>query len=219
MSSPKVGSSSTSNLASMAMVNARCTWVFMPLDNSRMRRLPVISVFASNADGPVAAESRMHAGDEVDGLIDPQPAGQHRDVGNEAGIVHERGAFAKRLAAQHVEPPFIGGETEDGAQRAGLARAVRADEADDAPGFHGKIGAIERNVRAVFLGQITSFDERGHGISHSSVGKPPRGGGAGWVIAGVCANSSCAENPSRMNDRQDLRPLLVQEPFAFSGQQ
>ena len=116
----------------MAMVNARCTWVFMPLDNSRMRRLPVISVLASSA----VARSRRNRGctpaTKSMAWSTRSQAGQHRDVGDEAGVVHERGAFAKRFAAQHLQLPFVGGESEDGAQSAGLAGAVRADEADDA---------------------------------------------------------------------------------------
>src|SRR5207244_2590244 len=34
MSRPSVGSSNTSNFASMAMTRARCSWVTMPFDNS-----------------------------------------------------------------------------------------------------------------------------------------------------------------------------------------
>ncbi len=80
----------------------------MPLDNSRMRRLPVIWVLASSAARPVAAKSRMHAGDEVDGLIDPQPCRQHGDVGDEAGVAHERGPLANGSRPEHLQLPFIG---------------------------------------------------------------------------------------------------------------
>ena len=146
---------------------------------------------------PVAAKSRMHAGDEIDGLIDAQPGGQHRDVGDEAGVMHQRGALAQRLATQHLQLPFVGGQPQDGAQRGGLTGAVRADEPDDAAGFDREIGAIQRDVRSILFCQITSFYQRRHDGSHSSLGSLPRGGGAGWVSAGVCANNSCEENPSR----------------------
>jgi hypothetical protein len=42
----------------------------------------------------------MNAGDEVDGLVDTQPARQHRDVGDETGVAHEVGALAHRLATE-----------------------------------------------------------------------------------------------------------------------
>ena len=47
----------------------------------------------------------------------------------------------------------------------GLAGAVRTDEPDDAAGLDREIDVVERDVRAVFLGQVASFDERGHGSS------------------------------------------------------
>src|SRR5258708_12236805 len=110
--------------------------------------------------------------------------------------MHECGAFAKWLVTQHVQLPLVGGEAQDGAQSGGLAGAVRTDEADDAAGLHGEIGAIQRDMRAILFCEISSFDERRHDDSQSSLASPPRGGGAGWVTAGVCANNSCAENPS-----------------------
>ncbi len=58
-------------------------------------------------------------------------------------------------------------------------------------------GMVQRDVRAVAFGKAFGFDECGHGDSHSSGGWTARGGGAGWVTAGVWANSSCAEKPSR----------------------
>src|ERR1700722_10426421 len=93
---------------------------------------------------------------------------------------------------------FVMRKSQNGAQGAGLARAVGTDESDDAACLDLEVGAIQRDVRAVFLRQISSFDERSHNNSHSSVGKLPRGGGAGWVSAGVCANNSSDEKPSRL---------------------
>jgi len=68
--------------------------------------------------------------------------------------MHERRAFTKRLAAQHLELSFVGDEAEDGTERRGLAGAVRADEADDAAGLHGEIGTVQRDMRAVLFGEI-----------------------------------------------------------------
>ena len=90
----------------MAMVSARCTWVFIPFDSSRMRRLPVICGLRQQRLRAVAAESRVHAGDEIDGLIDPQPGGQHGDIGDETGLAHQRGALAETVRGPaHVSWP------------------------------------------------------------------------------------------------------------------
>ena len=146
--------------------------------------------FGQQCRRPVAAKARMDAGDEIDGVVDAQPRRQHRDIGDETRIVHERRAFVKGLAAQHLKPTLVGGQSKNGAQSAGLAGAVGPDEPDYTARLHREIGPIQRNVLAVFFRQILSFDERRHDDSHSSLGSPPRGGGAGWVSAGVCANNS-----------------------------
>ena len=54
---------------------------------------------------PVAAKSRMHAGDEIDRLFDPEPRRQHRDIGDETRLLHQRSAIAERFPAQHAELP------------------------------------------------------------------------------------------------------------------
>src|SRR3546814_9423125 len=50
-----------------------------------------------------AVEARVHAGDEVDGFADPDPARQHGDVGDEADIVHQLVALGARVAARSEE--------------------------------------------------------------------------------------------------------------------
>src|SRR5258708_25375957 len=148
--------------------------------------------------GAIAAESGMNAGHEIDGLVDAQPRGQHCHVGDEAAFVHQLGAVAKRFAAQYGQMTFIIGEPQNGAQSAGFAGAVGTDESDDTARLDIEGGAVHRNGSAVFFRQVSSFDERSHSNSHSSVGKLPRGGGAGWERAGACANNSSEENPSRL---------------------
>ncbi len=74
----------------------------------------------------------MDSCDEVDCLIDAQPSRQHGDVGDEAGVVHEIGALGERLTAQDLEPAYVSGQAENGAQCGGFSGAVRADEPDDA---------------------------------------------------------------------------------------
>ena len=77
----------------------------------------------------------MYAGDEVDRLIDLEPGRHHGDVRDEARLVHECRAIAKGLATQHRQLALVGREAEYGAQRRGLAGAVRSDETDDPPGL------------------------------------------------------------------------------------
>ena len=107
---------------------------------------------------PLAAEPRMNAGDELDGLLDPEPSGQNRDIGDERGLGHQLGARGERLAAEHLELAFIGGESEYGAQGRGLAGAVRTDEPDDAAGLHGKIDVVESDLRTESLGEAARLN-------------------------------------------------------------
>src|ERR1700730_12072491 len=95
------------------------------------------------------------------------------------------------------QPALVWGEPQIVSQRGGLSGAVRSDEPDDAAGLDREIDVVERDLFTVVLREIVCFDEGRHG-THSSLDSPPRGGGAGWVSAGVCANNSWAENPSRL---------------------
>ena len=53
--------------------------------------------FGEQRRGPIAAESRVHSGDEIDRVIDPQPTRKHGDVGNEARVVHELGCVCETV--------------------------------------------------------------------------------------------------------------------------
>src|ERR1700687_1440967 len=139
MSRPRVGSSSTSNFASMAITRARCSWVTMPFDNSLTLLVRRVSVFARNTSRLRAIESRMHAGYVVERLRNPHPARQHGDIGNEADIPHELIALAPGVPPQHVQLSLIWGESENRVERGGLARAVGADEPKDAALFNTEI--------------------------------------------------------------------------------
>ena len=106
-----------------------------------------------------AAESRMHAGHKIDGLLHAHPSGQHGDVRDEARLAHEQRALGERLAAEHAERALVGREPEHGTQRRGLARTVRSDEADDASRLHDEVRAIKGDKGAVSLGEAARFDE------------------------------------------------------------
>jgi hypothetical protein len=47
-------------------------------------------------------EARMHSFGELDQLVDSGPARQHRDVGDEAHLLHQLGALAARIQTQHT---------------------------------------------------------------------------------------------------------------------
>src|SRR5262249_49147151 len=104
-----------------------------------------------------AIESRMHPGDIVERLRDPYPARQHGDIGNEADVAHELIAFVPGVASKHPQFSLIVSETENRAERGGLARAVGTDESDDAALFATQIDAVQRDGCAKGLAQAASF--------------------------------------------------------------
>ena len=80
-------------------------------------------------------ESRVHACDVVECLRNPHPARQHRDIGDEGDVEHELIAFGPGVAAEHPQFALILCEAENGVERGGFARAIRADEPEDAAFF------------------------------------------------------------------------------------
>src|SRR6185312_11969458 len=115
-----------------------------------------------------AIESGMHAGDVVESLGDPHPARQHGDVGDERDVAHQLFARGPGVAAEHAQLSLVRGETENRGERGGLARAVGADEPEDAPLFDAQIEAVQRDRRAEGFMEPTCF-YTGHGFS-----APPR---------------------------------------------
>ena len=75
-----------------------------------------------------AIESRMHAGDVVEQLRNPDPARQHRDIGDERNIAHEVFARVPRIATKDRQFPLICGEAENCVERGRLAGAVGTDQ-------------------------------------------------------------------------------------------
>ena len=136
----------------------------MPFDNSR--------TLLGSSDGGLgekafclgAIESRMHAGDVVERLRNPDPARQDGHIGNEGDVAHEPFALGPGIAAEHPELSLIGNEAEDRIERGGLAGAVGADQSEDAPFFDAQIDAVERDRRAERLAQTACFDAW-HGLS------------------------------------------------------
>ena len=114
-----------------------------------------------------AIESRMHAGDVVERLRNPDPARQHGDIGDEADIAHELIALGPGIASEHPQFSLIRGEAENRVERGGLACAVGADESEDAALFDPQIDAVQRDGCAEGLAETACFDAC-HGFSAPS---------------------------------------------------
>ncbi len=125
------------------------------------------------AFGLGAVEVRVYAFDVFQRLADLQPARQHRHIGDEGDLLHQRLALAARVEAQDREFALEVGQTEQGLQGGGLTGAVGTDETDDAAGFDGEIDAVQDFRAGVTLGQAACGDECGHDGSPSRVSKRP----------------------------------------------
>ena len=77
-----MGSSSTSNLASMAMTRARWSCATIPFDNSRILLARRDIGLRQKTFCLPAVESRMHPGHVVERLRNPHPARKHGDIGD-----------------------------------------------------------------------------------------------------------------------------------------
>jgi hypothetical protein len=62
----------------------------------------------------LAVEARMHAGDEIDGVLHLQPARQDGDVGDEADVLHQVVALGARVDAQHRQLAVEGDQAQRG---------------------------------------------------------------------------------------------------------
>ena len=110
-----------------------------------------------------AIEARVDPRDVLERLIDPDPAGQHGDVGDEAHVAHQLVALGPGIAAEHPELPLEGEEAEHRVERRGLSRAVGPDDAQDAPFLDAEIDAVQCDGIAVGLAQAAYFDG-GHSL-------------------------------------------------------
>ena len=140
----------------------------MPFDNSLIRLVRLIDVFARNPSALARSNRGCTPADVVERLRDPHPARQHRDIGDEADVAHELIALGPGVAPEHRELSLVRHEAEDRVQRGRLAGAVGPDEPEDAALFDAQIGAVERDGRAVGLAQAAGFYGC-HGFS-----SPPR---------------------------------------------
>src|SRR5262249_29180296 len=105
-----------------------------------------------------AIESRMHSGNEVECLRNPNPARQYGDVSNEADIAHEQIALFPGIASKHPQVSLIRNEPEHRVERRGLACAIGTDDSEDAALLDAEINSVERDGCAERLAQEACFN-------------------------------------------------------------
>ena len=100
-----------------------------------------------------AIEARMHPGDIIEQLRDPDPARQNRDIGDERDFAHQFIALRPRVAPEHLQFSLVREEPEDGVERGGFAGAIRADESEDATFLDPEINSVQaQSSRRRFCG-------------------------------------------------------------------
>ncbi len=137
-------------------------------------------------------ESRMHAADVVERLRDPEPAGQHGDVGDETDVAHELVALVPGVASEHLQLTLIRSEAEKRVDRGGLARAVGTDEPEDAALFDTQIEAVEGDGRPEGLAEAACFYAC-HRFSAPPLPHPTPAAGRGRPPAALPVSGRAAE--------------------------
>src|SRR5205807_10372332 len=102
-------------------------------------------------------ESWMHSGNIVERLRNFYPARQDGDIGQKADIAHELIAISPRVAAQHLQFSLVGSKAEDRVERGGLARAIGANESQDAALFNTQINTVQCDRCAEDLAEAACF--------------------------------------------------------------
>src|SRR5438132_12445399 len=109
----------------------------------------------------------MHPGDVIEQLRHPDPARQHRDIGNERDIAHELIARVPRIASEDGQLSFIGSEPENRIERGRFAGAVRTYDSENAALFDTQVYPIQRNRCAENFAKSACF-YRCHSIGEVS---------------------------------------------------
>src|SRR3546814_4714952 len=113
-------------------------------------------------------KTRMHPLDKIDGLRHPYPARQHRHVGNETHLLHQRVAMGPRVQAEHTELTLERDQPKNRLQRGGLAGAIGTDQADDTTGRQLEADPVHRDGVLVAFAQIACADDTGHYFSSAA---------------------------------------------------
>ena len=120
----------------------------MPFESSRTRLVRLMSLRARKCSQTSRRNRGCVAPTKSISWDDADPARQHRDVGDEADVLHEPVALVVGVEAEHRELAVEAREAEQGLERGRLAGAVRADQPDDAAGLDVEIHVVECARRA-----------------------------------------------------------------------
>jgi hypothetical protein len=104
---------------------------------------------------------------DVEQLPDANPPGQDRHVRDETHVLHQRGALAGGILAEHGQLAVVGCQAEDCLERRGLAGAVGSDQTDDTAGRNFEVDVVDGDGSAITLGQPTGGKDRRHWSSFS----------------------------------------------------
>src|SRR5687768_5008126 len=88
-------------------------------------------------------------------------------MGNEGDVAHQLIPLGPGVTAEDVQLSLIRSESENRVQCGGLARAVGADQAEDAALFDTEVDAVERDSVPVGFAKAACFDA-GHGFNASA---------------------------------------------------
>src|SRR3954468_20269372 len=106
----------------------------------------------------------MHAGNVVERLRDANPAWEHGNIGDEADVTHQLVAFGPRVASQYTQFSLVGREAKNCVESSGFARAIRANDAENAAVFYLQIDAVKRDGFSKRFTETASF-YAGHSFS------------------------------------------------------
>ena len=105
-------------------------------------------------------------------------------LGNDSGVSVYPAVKMRRYQPENPQLAFVGNKAEDGIERGCFARAVGADEADDAAVFYAKVDSGERNGCAEGLTETASFD------AWHRFGDPP------YVLRRLASGSAAGRAPA-----------------------
>ena len=116
------------------------------------------------ADRGARVGQAVEAGDEVEVLLDGQVLVERELLGHVADPVLDGPALGAEVVAEHLALALVEGEqAAHHADRRGLARAVRAEEADDLAAVDGHRHVVDDGAAAEALGQVADVDD---GVGH-----------------------------------------------------
>src|SRR3954453_14418044 len=99
----------------------------------------------------------MDAFDILESLRDPHTARHYGNVGNEGNVAHELIALTPRIASEDLQLALIRSQAEHRVERGALARAIRADDAEDAALVNVEVHAVQCDCGAKHFAESVCF--------------------------------------------------------------